>query len=445
MSIIHAVGINLVHLIPPMVLLAVIFYRQFRPKLFPVYVLLCTVFCTASTINTLMYLAEERSLIFLTVTCAVFLFAAACLLHIFIVYSAAQCFFVILMLMSNIDILTSFTALIRPLLEHTGMVSLMPADLWGPLIYTLISYPLLYVFFKKLLQPTLEYTRTLHSWNIMWIIPFCNYMIFRFSLHPSYVHSDAHGRFVPFVMPCLWTLCTFLSYIIILKMLMESMKNAALEEQLHISDIQLASQQKQTEYLQNRIANDSRTRHDIRHYLLALQGYITAGKYEDARQHLKTYLDETTPARMILYCENTILNSIMNYYMGLAEKHDISMKLSIVIPKDIPFPETDLCIIFGNLLENAMEACLRQEDPDRYIHIKAVMASSQILTIVAENSYNGVIYKRNDHFLSTKRNGREGIGISSITRLTEKHNGVIRFDYDDRKFTASILLNSRLG
>lgn len=100
--------------------------------------------------------------------------------------------------------------------------------------------------------------------------------------------------------------------------------------------------------------------------------------------------------------------------------------------------DADTVILMGNLLENALEACLKQEK-DAYIslHIKNINNS---IVITLDNSYQETIRKRGKYFISSKGD-HIGIGMSSIAKVAEKYNGTVKFEYDDNVFCASVLLN----
>lgn len=100
----------------------------------------------------------------------------------------------------------------------------------------------------------------------------------------------------------------------------------------------------------------------------------------------------------------------------------------------------DLCAVISNLLENASEACARMKSADRFINIKISSTTNSLLVIIIENSYEGNIQRLGNAFISSKKKGRRGIGISSVLNITEQYNGISRFEYQDQVFKASVLL-----
>jgi sensor histidine kinase regulating citrate/malate metabolism len=115
---------------------------------------------------------------------------------------------------------------------------------------------------------------------------------------------------------------------------------------------------------------------------------------------------------------------------------DVSVNLSI--PSTLTTElESDLCIIIGNLMENAAEACARMtEEKERFVHVNSVLQHG-VLTIVVDNSYEGELRKKGGVFLSSKRD-EEGIGLSSVSTVAEKYDGNAQFEEKDGVFQASV-------
>ena len=100
----------------------------------------------------------------------------------------------------------------------------------------------------------------------------------------------------------------------------------------------------------------------------------------------------------------------------------------------------DLCAIVSNLLENASEACMRMTSGSGFINVKISATTNSLLAVIVENSYEGEIQRSGNTFISSKKKGRRGIGISSVLNITEQYNGIAKFEYQDQIFKASVLL-----
>ena len=110
------------------------------------------------------------------------------------------------------------------------------------------------------------------------------------------------------------------------------------------------------------------------------------------------------------------------------------------IPEDIKADITDLSVLFGNLIENALHGCIDDKSEHKKIEINA-KADSYSLCIAVDNTFTGTpVTDADGSFISTKHGGK-GIGIDSVKSIAEKYDGIAKFEYDGRMFYASVMLN----
>ena len=311
------------------------------------------------------------------------------------------------------------------------------------LVLLVLTFPLIHLFFRRLLRPALDYTQSLPTWHFLWIIPMCQTMIYTFVISPDFYRE--HGIYSEFFFaPPFWLLMSFATYVLLLKMIISVSETAVLQERLHLSETLVNAQLKHAEDLQAHIEETRQARHDMRHHLLALNGFVKERDWDQLEAYLRDYAD-LIPESTTVFCKDPALNALLCHYYENARNAWIRTRFSVTLPEKLPFPSADLCVILGNLLENALEACMRMQAPEKYIRLSLSMASSAILVLVIENSFEGDIQMSGSAFLSTKRTNRKGIGISSVTHLVEKYHGVNRFEHEDQIFKVSILLNATGG
>ena len=307
---------------------------------------------------------------------------------------------------------------------------------------TIVTFPLIYYFFQKYLRPVLDYTASFSIWNQVWVIPICNNLLHNLLFSQNISSPDSlPDRFFYFIPP-LWAALTFATYVLIMRMVVVIIDNANLSEKLHISETVSVSQYKQAELLQRQIEQTSMQRHDMRHHLLVISNYIQAENIQGLNDYIKEYSATLTPPADI-YCDNFALNSLLGYYKELSEATGSAFQSSVSLPKELPIPDMNLCAIISNLLENAVEACARMTSKDRFIHVKISAATSSLLAIIIENSYEGEILRSGNVFISSKKKGRKGIGISSVLHIIEQYHGISKFEYQDQIFKVSILLKAK--
>ena len=131
----------------------------------------------------------------------------------------------------------------------------------------------------------------------------------------------------------------------------------------------------------------------------------------------------TTP---ILFCNHPTVDALLRYYYSFAKENQIEISLQIAIPENLPLSDIELCSILGNLLENAIEACLRQSNSIRSITLKTHENKFTFFLLI-ENTYNGRLEKQNDRFISQKNRtySRFGIGIESVRDILNRYHGTM--------------------
>ena len=216
---------------------------------------------------------------------------------------------------------------------------------------------------------------------------------------------------------------------------------------IKIMNNQLVLQEDHYKAIQSYIVETKRAEHDLRQHLSVIQSFNAARDNENLDVYLSKYIESLPGNTEITYCENFAVNSILLYYAGIAKKDGIQVVIDVEVPKDTGIHDSDLCIIFGNCIENAIEACRRvvpeKSNGDRFIKVRSKM-KGKMLTIVFANSLFGDIKKEGDNYLSLKHEG-EGIGISSVKAVVEKYGQTVKFETDDSEFHVTIILRAELG
>ena len=95
-------------------------------------------------------------------------------------------------------------------------------------------------------------------------------------------------------------------------------------------------------------------KHDWHNQLQVLSAYLDSGENERARE----YLDEVNQAVLridtVIKTGNTMVDAILNSKVSLMKSHQIQVEAEAKVPASLSVPDVDLCIIIGNLLDNAM-------------------------------------------------------------------------------------------
>lgn len=211
-------------------------------------------------------------------------------------------------------------------------------------------------------------------------------------------------------------------------------ENADLKEQSRLLPIlsrQYGSLLTQMEYT-------AQLRHDFRHSARLLSALADKGDLESLRAHLAQYAGSLDSSSETVYCTNPALNALFSYYGAAARDSDIRTDWKLDLPDPLPIGELDLASVFGNMIENAIDACRNVPREKRYFALTAEMRKG-VLYIVSTNSFCGDLREGPRGFESTKHGG-SAVGISSVEAIAAKYGGSARAYSKDGEFCMDVLL-----
>ena len=179
-------------------------------------------------------------------------------------------------------------------------------------------------------------------------------------------------------------------------------------------------------------------KHDWHNQLQVLSAYLDSGEYERARE----YLDEVNQAVLridtVIKTGNTMVDAILNSKVSLMKSHQIQVEAEAKVPASLSVPDVDLCIIIGNLLDNAMEACVQLESGNCFVHIYIHTKGAQ-LYMSFTNSAGKKQKKVGNLFLSSKGSDH-GFGLMRVDSLVAKNGGYLTRASEDGGYTTEVIL-----
>lgn len=179
-------------------------------------------------------------------------------------------------------------------------------------------------------------------------------------------------------------------------------------------------------------------RHDYHNHIQAM--LALTDKPEELRQYLWMLNDDLTTVDTVLKTGNVMVDAILNSKLSLIKSHKIGVNAKATVPAKLQIAETDLCAIIGNLLDNAMEGCLRQEEgEERFVRVYIGILKEQ-LYICVTNSAGGEVRKAGKKYLSTKNSVSHGFGLQRIDSLAEKYGGYVNRQSEQGAFATEVML-----
>lgn len=191
-----------------------------------------------------------------------------------------------------------------------------------------------------------------------------------------------------------------------------------------------------------------RLRHDMRNYMAGLLGMVHEGDREQAEVYIYELLksSEDCRAQDVSRSGNIVVDTIVNHKCAKAEKEGVIFEANVFLPAGLPFRAGHLAIVFGNLLDNALEACREMEKGERYIRLETFY-EKEVLMVTVCNSCEGERRRnRNGKFVTTKRDNRNhGLGLSSVEQAVESYHGQLAIECTDGVFQAVVVMYGENG
>jgi two-component system sensor histidine kinase AgrC len=235
-----------------------------------------------------------------------------------------------------------------------------------------------------------------------------------------------------------------------------------------------------------------RARHDFRHHRMVLQDMAARNDLHGIQTYLAEYNAEHADTPSKTYSNNPTVNAVVAYYAGHAEAAGIRFTARVQLPEQLLIPDPVFCVLLGNLLENAVDACKTELsrgalsgsasadanaggllteaeaaeagagdsstaagtaiDPRAGVTASADVRSDQAIRVIVKQNGNAFLSIAVDNtcsrkpiwddgeLVSTKHEGH-GVGTVSIRYIAQRYDGDARFEWRDGIFYASVMLN----
>jgi len=198
-------------------------------------------------------------------------------------------------------------------------------------------------------------------------------------------------------------------------------------QQLIDTEKQLSYQRQKYEQISESYRSGRRFIHDTKNHFFVMQKYLQEQKYDDLSEYIKTSFGELENQYVKYNTGNLVIDSFLTNFDDIAVHKNISFQAIIHVDKDrIPLKDFDLSILLGNMLDNALTACLNTKQKDRFLRIHIETTKNDLFIINEENSM--------DENTAQKRDGDEmnhGYGLKNIERTVTAYHGLMNITTSD--------------
>lgn len=180
-------------------------------------------------------------------------------------------------------------------------------------------------------------------------------------------------------------------------------------------------------------------RHDYKNHLQVMKAHLDMGEYRELSDYILRLNEELNYIGKVIEAGNLALDAILNSKIAMARAKDIEVNVKVVLPPELSVADYDLCVLLGNLLDNAIEGCESQKEGERrFLRIYIGVLKEQLYLSVT-NSHDTRVKKEGGRYRSTKALGR-GLGIMSIDNIAARYHGYVNRQNDESVFVTEVLL-----
>lgn len=179
-----------------------------------------------------------------------------------------------------------------------------------------------------------------------------------------------------------------------------------------------------------------RLKHDMANHLQAL----AVLPEEEKQTYIQSLLESAALTGPRKYCGEPVVNAVLSVKQSLMEQKKIRFCPTVGIPAELPFEKADICALFGNALDNAMEACDRLAAEERKISLETHMRKG-LFVLKVSNPIREVPRQEGGRFLTEKQDrSRHGFGILSMQEIVRRHGGGIQIQTSGGVFALLLYL-----
>lgn len=308
------------------------------------------------------------------------------------------------------------------------------SPLLGEISYTLFIFPifwLLYRYFVRIAVKAMAYsTQTLVLFGSLPIV----YYVFDYAtvIYSNVLYSGTPvlAEFFPTVLIIFYVMF-FAAYHA------QTQQRTQAELQSSMLELQLRQSGQALESLRREASQTAIYQHDMRHHLTAIDALLSSGNPQQAAEYIQKVQADVEAITVQRFCENELVNLLCSAFVNRAQRKGICLTVKAKLPSTLSIPDTELCSVISNGLENALCAVDGLEESQRTVSFYCEVKHNKLL-IEVKNPYVGQILMR-DGLPISHREGH-GYGCRSIRSIAEGRRGLCMFEGENGVFTLRVVL-----
>lgn len=184
-----------------------------------------------------------------------------------------------------------------------------------------------------------------------------------------------------------------------------------------------------------------RIKHDMKNHIICISELLDKNRIEEVKEYIKDLKESIASIDINFKTGNIILDSIINEKYSYMKEKNINLKIDGYINEEITVQPVDICTIFANAIDNAIEGSLKEADENkRYIKI-FIKENRNFIFISLLNNMVMVKNSGKNRFSTIKKdNVNHGFGIYNIKHAVDKYQGNVDMEAKENMFKVNIVL-----
>lgn len=298
------------------------------------------------------------------------------------------------------------------------------------LLMTAVIIPAIWYFFSHQLREAMEELRN-RDFRLLCIPPTLLFIVTVIFNDMGANTEIPQGQAISIFL--LITAAGLVTYFINVRLVLDAARRIRLETNMAAMEQQIALQVQSYMQLTQSIETARALRHDLRHHLAAMQGFIEENDINGLTAYMTEYTQSLPAENELRVCGNYTVDVLVRYYLQRAREAGAEVDVKLELPVVTGIKDTDLTIVFGNVFENAVQGIERQTSGRRFIFARCGMENNKLILTVDNST---------ELKTSVCRKSRQcpGIGQNSVKTVAEKYHGTVRFSWECDVYRVSVLL-----
>lgn len=333
------------------------------------------------------------------------------------------------------------SSLLLELMFTPLMIDLVPSDklsVWADprsLIYGVAFLPVLALGLGLL---SLLFTRSKNNLSGKQLLIFSAFPITQMVCETSLVtlmFTPPHFEYIP--MQLIVSALFLVTDILLYRTMVHTEQRVQLEVENQLLEKQLDAQLAHYSDLTAQYEQIRAMRHDIAHHLNTIHALLEAGNLQAASEYSEQLLPMQTYISRLGKCQNPVVDAFLYSRIQDAEHRGVPVQADVSLPVELPVSNTDLIVAFGNMLDNALEAC--SGIPDAQITLRAHMDKGYL--VIQESN---PVRARQPQGKKPRRipELERGVGFRVLGSLAKKYDGSFRHTCENDTYTVTLLLRA---